>query len=572
MRAIRARDRPERDTVALAAHRSGARAKANSRKFNKMLVALPARCGLLFSRAGMTIHPAADHRKCSPLMPATFSFGKIQLDLSPRSDAARAQRDPDSPFRLVVVGDFTGRTSRGVLEPFGLRRPLRVDCDNFDQVMGGLGAVVRLPAPDASTANVEVRFESLDDFHPDRLLRRLGLLAALAQARERLQNPATAGSAVAEAQQLLAAPGQSPVAATPSGGASESIGETMARLLRGGSPPASQSNKPSAGGIGVNALIENIVASSVVPAATPEQTAALAAVEMELAARLRAILHHPHFQSVEASWRGLDLLVRAHGGEENVQLFVFDVSREELASEICAGENLEESGLHKALGGEGWAVLVGAFTFDAAREDLEVLGRLAKIAALHGGAFVAGASPHFVGCDAFALRPDPSDWTRPMSGESTQAWAALRTLAEARHLGLVLPRVLIRQPYGKGSDPIETFAFEEIGHEPAHESFLWGCGAFVAGHLLTDLFRADGWEMTVGGPGELDELPVFKFVEEGEIKVKPCAEVWLSERTGERVLEQGLMPLLSIKGRGGVRLSNLQSVAQPAGTLSIRRD
>ena len=134
-----------------------------------------------------------------------------------------------------------------------------------------------------------------------------------------------------------------------------------------------------------------------------------------------------------------------------------------------------------------------------------------------------------------------------MSGESTEAWMALRALGEARHLGLVLPRVLLRQPYGKGSDPVETFAFEEIGHEAAHESFLWGNGAFVAGHLLADLFRSDGWEMTLGGPGELDELPVFSFVEEGESKVKPCAEVWLSERTGERILEQGLMPLLSIR-------------------------
>ena len=155
-------------------------------------------------------------------------------------------------------------------------------------------------------------------------------------------------------------------------------------------------------------------------------------------------------------------------------------------------------------------------------------------------------------------------------GESGAAWAALRGLPEARHLGLVLPQVLLRQPYGKGSDRIETFPFEEMGSGAMHESFLWGNGAFVAGHLLADLFRAEGWEMTASGPGELDDLPVFKFAEDGETKVKPCAEVWLSERTGERILDQGLMPLLSIKGRGAVRLAGLQSVAQPAAALSIR--
>ena len=157
-----------------------------------------------------------------------------------------------------------------------------------------------------------------------------------------------------------------------------------------------------------------------------------------------------------------------------------------------------------------------------------------------------------------------------MTAEIGEAWAALRGLPEARHLGLVLPRVLLRQPYGKGSDPIDTFPFEEMAGGARHESFLWGNGAFVAGHLLADMFRAEGWEMTPGGPGELDELPVFKFVEDGETRVKPCAEVWLSERTGERILELGLMPLLSIKGRGAVRLAGLQSVAQPATALSIR--
>jgi len=503
-------------------------------------------------------------------MPATFSFGKIQFDLSPHGDAARAPRDPDSPLRLLVLGDFSGRASQGACEPLGQRRPARVDCDNFADTMKRLGAVVRLPAVNASSAAIEARLESLDDFHPDQLIRRVDPLAPLAQARERLRNPATAASAVGEAQQLLAA--QVATAATPPGGATESIQETMARLLGGGPPPASPPNKSSSGGIDVNALIKGIVAPSVVPAATSEQKAAMAAVEVELAAQLRAILHHPHFQAVEASWRSLDLLVRAHGGEENIQLFVFDVSKEELTAEIRARENLEESGLHKALGGLGWAVLIGAFTFDTVRDDIEAMGRLAKIAALHGAAFVAGASPHFIGCDSFALHPDPSDWNRAMPGETAEAWMELRALGEARHLGLVLPRVLLRQPYGKGSDPIDTFGFEEIIHEAAHESFLWGSGAFVAGYLLADLFRSDGWEMNVGGPGELDDLPVFKFVEESEIKVKPCAEVWLSERTGERILEQGLMPLLSIKGRGGVRLAGLQSVAHPAGALSIRRE
>jgi type VI secretion system ImpC/EvpB family protein len=269
-------------------------------------------------------------------------------------------------------------------------------------------------------------------------------------------------------------------------------------------------------------------------------------------------------------WRGLDLLVRTHGGEENLKLFVLDVSKEEVMAEVRAQEDLQQSALNRALGETGWTLIVGAFTFEDTVEDIETLGRLARISGMRGASFVTSASAHYIGCDSLVLHPDPGDWTHRMTAESSAAWTALRVLPEARHLGLVLPRVLLRLPYGKGSDPIDTVAFEEMAAGATHEWFLWGNGALVVGHLLADMFRAEGWDMTASGPGELDDLPVFKFTEDVETKVKPCAEAWLGERTGERILELGLMPLLSVKGRGAVRLAGLQSVAQPAAALSIR--
>src|SRR6185503_113773 len=177
------------------------------------------------------------------------------------------------------------------------------------------------------------------------------------------------------------------------------------RLMGGSLSPTAPVIKPATSGIDVNALIKNLVAPSVVRGTTPEQMGALAAVELELASRLRAILHHPHFQAVEALWRGLDLLVRAHGGEENLKLFVLDVSKEEVMAEVRAQENLQQSALSRALGEMGPTAIVGAFTFEDTVEGIETLGRLAKISAMYGAAFVAGASPHFIGCDSLVLHP-----------------------------------------------------------------------------------------------------------------------------------------------------------------------
>src|SRR5688572_15456439 len=112
-------------------------------------------------------------------MPASFSFGNIQFDVSMGDIAARAPRDAESPFLILVSGDFSGRANRGVNEPVAGRHPLSVDCDNFDSVMARLGAELRLSAGRTGGPMQVLRFETLEDFHPDNLVKQVGLLAAL---------------------------------------------------------------------------------------------------------------------------------------------------------------------------------------------------------------------------------------------------------------------------------------------------------------------------------------------------------------------------------------------------------
>jgi type VI secretion system protein ImpC len=506
-------------------------------------------------------------------MPTSFSFGKIQFDLSPGSAMAQARREPEAPFVLGIVADFTGRASRAVSESPATRRPIAVDCDNFEQVMAQRDATMKIPAVIGTEAPVEIRLSSLDDFHPDQLLRNVPSLAKLMELRTRLKNPATAEAAATEVQGLAAASSGEPVTSSaPPASSSESSEDTLARLLGGhprtASPPPA---RPPQGGVDINALIKNIAGTGSVASATPRQSAALSTVELEISARLRGILHHPAFQAVEAAWRGLDLLVREYGGDENIKLFLLDVSKAELAADLKAQENLQQTALFKMLREKPWAALILDGVYSESIEDIETLGRIAKVAAALGAPCCAAVGPHVVGCDSFVTHPHPDEWLQPMAKESTEAWVALRALPEASYLGLTLPRVLLRQPYGKSSDPIDSLSFEEYSGEPAHEGYLWGSGAFVCGHVLAGSFRADGWEMGVTGAGELEDLPVHKVVHHGESAVKPCAEAWLSVRAGEKILNHGLMALLSVKGRGAVQIANLQSIANPAKPLSIHR-
>ena len=69
---------------------------------------------------------------------------------------------------------------------------------------------------------------------------------------------------------------------------------------------------------------------------------------------------------------------------------------------------------------------------------------------------------------------------------------------------------------------------------------------------------------------EIDGLPLHVYEAEGEEQVKPCAEMLLTERDVEWILDQGYMALASIRGRDAARLVRFQSIAKPAARLSGR--
>lgn len=107
---------------------------------------------------------------------AKLSFGNIELSV--RSAASQAVRPSDeTPFRILVLGDFSGRTNRQIVERLGSRRPMAVDCDNLETLLARLRPELKLPLGEAGTQTVT--FSALDDFHPDTLFARLPLFAKL---------------------------------------------------------------------------------------------------------------------------------------------------------------------------------------------------------------------------------------------------------------------------------------------------------------------------------------------------------------------------------------------------------
>ena len=76
-------------------------------------------------------------------------------------------------------------------------------------------------------------------------------------------------------------------------------------------------------------LINRVVAPFVKAAPDPAQESILAAIDGSLSGAMRTILHHPDFQSVEATWRSLDLLSRRVETSASMEIVLYDVSAEE---------------------------------------------------------------------------------------------------------------------------------------------------------------------------------------------------------------------------------------------------
>src|SRR5579864_6450722 len=131
-------------------------------------------------------------------MPRAPSLAKVEIETGERSVTVE-RTDPETPFRIAILGDFSGRENRGVLDAsLQGRKPILVDRDNFDNVMARVAPELQLPLGGPDGPRIPVRFRELDDFHADRLYVSLKIFHALRDTRERLNDRATFDAAAAE--------------------------------------------------------------------------------------------------------------------------------------------------------------------------------------------------------------------------------------------------------------------------------------------------------------------------------------------------------------------------------------
>jgi len=451
-------------------------------------------------------------------MSERFPRVSVGIEVGEREQPIPREPESGTPFRILILGDFSGARVRA---PIAERRPIAVDCDNLDEVVASLAPAVELP-------HGTLEFRALDDFHPDRIYRRDEVIGELASLRD----------------QPAPVPAAAPIASAPAAPASgRSLLESM--MAQADEEPASQvAAEPGA----MAEFLKRVVAPHLAPRQDPRQNEWAARVDAAVAEQMRAILHHPRFQSLEAVWRAVAMLIDRLQPDADLKIYIFDAALEELPGQ---DSSFPSGTLAKCLGGSAapWSLLVGNYAFARSAGDAARLRALGQLAASFGAPFLGEA----------AL---PSDSPSP-------EYETLVRTAEARWIGLALPRFLLRLPYGKDTASTEAFEFEEMP-ENLHADYLWGNPAFFCACVFGLAFRAEGWGMHPARHREIGSLPQHIYREDGAPVAKPCAEVLLTDRDAEFILDHGFMPLASIKDRDSVLLVRIQSIADPPAPLSGR--
>ena len=113
---------------------------------------------------------------------------------------------------------------------------------------------------------------------------------------------------------------------------------------------------------------------------------------------------------------------------------------------------------------------------------------------------------------------------------------------------------MARRPYGLDSNPIESFAFNEIPDGTQRGQYLWMNVAFGIAALL-------GQDVVQEIPAQLERLPTHVFQHDGEELLQPGTEIALSQKAAEEFAQFGLTVFRAVRDEDTVRVEMVRTLS-----------
>lgn len=227
----------------------------------------------------------------------------------------------------------------------------------------------------------------------------------------------------------------------------------------------------------------------------------IAQIDHLVSEQLNEVLHHRDFQRLEACWRGLHFLLRHVRKAPKVKVRILNISKKELLCQFQRERERHTSPVARKLldnsacmaGVMPFSLLIGDFEVGRSPEDAELMDKLARLCSYVHAPFLAAASPGLLGFDSFTQCLDAEQLRGAFESPEYSMWNSFRARTESRYIGIVLPGMLMRLPFGRASHPIDAFDFEEGVDGTGHRKFLWGSGAWaLAARFALDVDRYAG--------------------------------------------------------------------------------
>lgn len=307
----------------------------------------------------------------------------------------------------------------------------------------------------------------------------------------------------------------------------------------------------------------------------------IASIDAMLARQIDTILHHPRFQRLEGSWRGLGWLVSDIDPGGDILVRVLSATWSELARDMFRVLEFDQSNFFKLVyesefghaGGHPFGMMLidreiahlppRRDIFEAAPvDDIEVLRQLASVAAAAFVPTVLAASPRLLGVESFAALSLAQDITAVQNDIEHRRWHDFAAGEDSRFLCLTLPRLLARPRWTRENNRLRH---EE--YAAGTEQQCWHCAGYAFARTVTRAQREYRWPGDIRGvtPGReagsfvsgTTEDPL-RFGLRTRIPRAPV-ELGFTDRQSQALVESGLMPLDTLPF-GGVAFASTRSL------------
>ena len=468
------------------------------------------------------------------------------------------------PMRVMIAADLSGGEGQRATAP------LTVSREDFKEVLQQRAPAITVEVHNhlsrkPATRFVHVSVSDLKDFGPAALATRipeLNLVCQLVEQLEDLRRKKTGRAEVEAAMErcaemdALAEPlrlcGEALEGrASPAGGAArpapaaaspaDAADDDVARILSMVDAPREVEKEKEDQRVksAVGSLISKVTGarkrSGSVDTSPLGRAAAMA--QDVLADQLNAILHHPQFQALESTWRGLRALVDRTNFRKGARIELLDTDREGLEQALERVGRAELDGVNEV----ALSVIGLDFAFANTTRDLEQLQRLGEQAEQLQVPLLLSVGHQFFDLDEAPEAARLPFLGRFMEQQQYIKWNALRQKDCSRWLAVAFNRFLLREPYDEKHRQAGGLA-EEVTRV---DQLLWGSPVWAVTSLVTGSHVRTGWPTEITGleDGCMEDLPIHEVPGDGARTVRIPLESYVPDKLARDMAEVGFIPL-----------------------------